>query len=60
MRPHVICHMVASLDGRQGAPSLFDGGASDPAAPIGALRLEHSEVLDGGAIWLRYRLDATA
>jgi riboflavin biosynthesis pyrimidine reductase len=52
--------LVPAIDGRQGAPSLFDGGAADPAAPLKALRLDHSEVLAGGAIWLRYRLEAAA
>jgi riboflavin biosynthesis pyrimidine reductase len=52
--------LAPAVDGRAGAPSLFDGGAAEPAAPLEALRLEHSEVLDGGAIWLRYRLEATA
>lgn len=52
--------LAPAIDGRQGAPSLFDGGAADLAAPLKSLQLDHSEVLDGGAIWLRYRLEAAA
>jgi hypothetical protein len=47
------------MEGRA-RPSLFDGGAADPAASFKTLRLEHSEVLDGGALWLHYRLEAAA
>jgi riboflavin biosynthesis pyrimidine reductase len=51
----VICPAV---DGAKGAPSVFD--SSDPdagaAAPIRAMTLESTQVLEGGAVWLRYRL----
>jgi len=51
----VICPAV---DGAQGAPSVFDSAAGAAAlpAPIAAMRLQSCEVLDGGAVWLRYRL----
>jgi riboflavin biosynthesis pyrimidine reductase len=50
----VICPAV---DGAKGAPSIFDSREADAgqSAPVEALTLESSKVLDGGAIWLRYR-----
>ena len=51
----VLCPAV---DGAQGAPSVFDspGRDTERRAPIEEMFLERSEVLDGGAVWLRYRL----
>jgi riboflavin biosynthesis pyrimidine reductase len=51
----VVCPAV---DGAKGAPSVFDSGEalSGPTAPVEAMTLESSQVLDGGAVWLRYRL----
>ena len=47
-----------AVDGARGAPSVFD--SSDQAmqlrAPIAAMSLESCEILDRGAVWLRYRL----
>ena len=50
-----ICPVV---DGSKGAPSLFDSGDKDAgvAAPIRSMTLASSEVLEGGVVWLRYRL----
>lgn len=50
-----ICPVV---DGARGAPSVFDStaGQADLRAPVAAMALESCEVLDGGAVWLRYRL----
>jgi riboflavin biosynthesis pyrimidine reductase len=47
-----------TVDGVKGAPSVFDSRAqdSDVRAPIAAMSLENSEVLDGGAVSLRYRI----
>jgi riboflavin biosynthesis pyrimidine reductase len=46
-----------AVDGANGAPSIFDSGDKDAgAAPIRAMTLASCEVLDGGAVWLRYRL----
>jgi riboflavin biosynthesis pyrimidine reductase len=47
-----------AIDGAKGAPSLFDSPEADAGqrAPVTAMTLESSEVLDGGAVWLRYRL----
>ena len=48
------------VHGAKGAPSVFDSTDNNPdaPAPIAAMALESSEVLPGGAIWLRYRLQA--
>jgi riboflavin biosynthesis pyrimidine reductase len=47
-----------AVDGAKGAPSIFDSGDADAgaAAPLRAITLESSEVLEGGAVWLRYRV----
>ncbi len=51
----VVCPAV---DGSKGAPSVFDSSDAEAgrAAPVRAITLQSSEVLDGGAVWLRYRL----
>jgi riboflavin biosynthesis pyrimidine reductase len=48
------------VDGAKGARSVFDSTDNNPDAPasIAAMALESSEVLPGGAVWLRYRLQA--
>ena len=47
-----------AIDGAKGAPSIFDSGDKDAgiAAPIRSMTLASCEVLEGGAVWLRYRL----
>jgi riboflavin biosynthesis pyrimidine reductase len=47
-----------AIDGAKGAPSIFDStdADADVAPPVTAMTLIGSEVLDGGAVWLRYRL----
>ena len=47
-----------AVDGAKGAPSVFDSAEplTGPTAPVEAMTLESSAVLDGGAVWLRYRL----
>ena len=47
-----------AVDGGKGAPSLFDSGDKEAgiAAPIRAMTLASCEVLEGGAVWLRYKL----
>jgi riboflavin biosynthesis pyrimidine reductase len=47
-----------AVDGAKGAPSVFDSSdeVADARAPITAMLLESSEVLEGGAVWLRYRV----
>lgn len=50
----VICPAV---DGAKGAPSVFDSpDESAGRAPVRAMTLESAQTLDGGAVWLRYRL----
>ena len=46
------------VDGARGAPSVFDSreSAAAPGAPVRSMKLASSEVLEGGAVWLRYRL----
>ena len=47
-----------AIDGARGGPYIFDSGAemSGPTAPVQSMTLASCEVLDGGAVWLRYRL----
>jgi riboflavin biosynthesis pyrimidine reductase len=47
-----------SVDGAKGAPSVFNSGdaQSELRAPVSAMRLDSSQVLDGGDVWLHYRL----
>jgi riboflavin biosynthesis pyrimidine reductase len=46
-----------AVDGTRGAPCVFDSGeGTEVAAPLRAIKLESSEVLEGGAVWLRYRI----
>jgi riboflavin biosynthesis pyrimidine reductase len=50
--------IVPVIDGSKGAPSVFDSTdrEAELRAPIAGMALESCEVLDGGAVWLRYRL----
>ncbi len=50
-----ICPVV---DGARGVPHVFNSPneGSDLRAPLRAMTLISSEVLEGGAVWLRYRL----
>jgi hypothetical protein len=46
-----------AVDGSSGAPTVFNSGDVDLGpAPIERMTLTSHEVLDGGAVWLRYRL----
>jgi riboflavin biosynthesis pyrimidine reductase len=47
-----------AVDGAKGAPSIFDSSDRDAgvSAPITSMTLASTEVLEGGAVWLRYRL----
>jgi riboflavin biosynthesis pyrimidine reductase len=53
----VICPAV---DGTKGAPSVFDSSDEDAGtpAPVRSMTLESSQVAEGGAVWLRYRLQS--
>jgi riboflavin biosynthesis pyrimidine reductase len=48
-----------AVDGAKGAPSVFDSSEEDAgvAPPIRSMILASCEVLEGGAVWLRYRLE---
>src|SRR5438874_557902 len=48
-----------AIDGAKGAPSIFDSGDKDAGAgaPIRSMILASTEVLEGGVVWLRYRLE---
>ncbi len=50
--------LAPALDGAKGAPSVFDSSEAEAGqrAPLRAMTLQSSEILEGGAIWLRYRL----
>jgi riboflavin biosynthesis pyrimidine reductase len=47
-----------AVDGTRGAPSAFDSRDGEPAqkAPLQQMTLESSQPLQGGALWLRYRV----
>ncbi len=47
-----------AIDGARGGPHIFDSAEDmlGPTAPVQSMTLETCEVLDGGAVWLRYRL----
>ena len=48
-----------AIDGAQGAPCVFDstGVASGASAPVRSVTLESSQTLEGGAVWLRYKVE---
>jgi riboflavin biosynthesis pyrimidine reductase len=47
-----------AIDGARGGPHVFDSAEefTGPSAPVQSMTLASSEVLEGGAVWLRYRL----
>ena len=47
-----------AVDGARGVPHVFDSedDEADARAPLRAMTLESCQVLEGGAVWLRYRL----
>ena len=49
---------VRRLTARKGAPSVFDSqeAETDQRAPVMAMALESSRVLEGGAMLLRYQI----
>jgi riboflavin biosynthesis pyrimidine reductase len=50
--------ICAAVDGARGGPHVFDSNddEADVRAPLSAMTLASSEVLEGGVVWLRYRL----
>jgi riboflavin biosynthesis pyrimidine reductase len=54
----VICPVI---DGSTGGPIVFNSGDTDLGpAPIESMVLASHEVLEGGTMWLRYKLSSTA
>lgn len=54
----VICPLI---DGSTGGPIVFNSGDTDLGpAPIESMVLASHEVLDGGIMWLRYKLSSKA
>ena len=50
-----------AIDGSTGAPTVFNSGDVDLGpAPIESMVLASHEVLDGGAVWLRYKMKSVA
>ena len=47
-----------AIDSAQGAPCVFDstGVVSGASAPVRSMTLESSQTLEGGAVWLRYKV----
>jgi riboflavin biosynthesis pyrimidine reductase len=54
--------LCPAVDGAKGAPSVFDSSdeQAEMRAPLTEVSLESCEVLDRGAVWLRYRLKNAA
>ena len=50
--------LYPAVDGAKGAPSVFDSSDAEAGqrAPVQAMTLESCRELEGGAMWLRYRL----
>jgi len=49
--------ITAAIDGSSGAPTVFNSGDVDLGpAPIETMTLVSHEVLENGAVWLRYKL----
>jgi hypothetical protein len=48
------------VDGTKGAPCVFDSSEYEvgAAAPVRVMTFDSSEVLEGGVVWLRYRLQS--
>ena len=47
-----------TIDGAKGAPCVFDSRDDEAgaSAPLDAMTLQSSEMLEGGVVWLRYRI----
>jgi riboflavin biosynthesis pyrimidine reductase len=50
--------ILPAIDGSKGAPSIFDSAdrEAEHRAPVEQISLASCEVLEGGAVWLRYRI----
>lgn len=53
--------IVPAIDGTAGAPAVFDGPEREGGRvlPLAGLTLLEQETLDGGLVWLRYRVNQT-
>ena len=52
-KPYIICHMMTSLDGRAGMPTVFDGfGMEHEVTPLSLIDVTK---FDSGALWIRYK-----
>ncbi|MCW5746165.1 MAG: RibD family protein [Alphaproteobacteria bacterium] len=51
--------ILPAVDGANGAPSVFDSTDAEAGmpAPVASMTLKSSQVLDDGAVWLRYQID---
>lgn len=52
--------IAPAVDGREGAPSMFHGAEEAGKAPVSAIELVSHEVIEGGAVWLRYKVRNSA
>jgi len=61
LREHLIDELslilTPAVDGRRGAPALFDGPPDVVVAAIQQMRLVSHEVVGDGELWLRYHID---
>ena len=50
--------LCPAVDGAKGASCIFDSSEAEAGqrAPLGTMSLESTQALDGGVLWLRYRL----
>ena len=50
--------LCPAIDGAKGAPSIFDSAEEIPggSTPVRSMTLESHQLLEGGAIWLRYKV----
>ena len=50
--------LCPAIDGAKGAPSIFDSveEIAGRSTPVRSMTLESHQLLEGGAIWLRYKV----
>ena len=54
----MVLVVAPAIDGAKGGPHVFDS-TDDSAGPpaLRGMTLQQCQVLDGGAVWLRYTLE---
>lgn len=57
MRPYIICHMVASIDGPTAQPALFDGVTDRVDFLPMRLKLKSVETVADDVLWIKYLLN---